>query len=113
MLIPYLLLGAAFFALGLIGFVTRRNLIIMFLCTELMFQGIVVTLVAFGRYPLASPPAGAGAAGFSPALDGQVFSLFLLTVAASEAALGLALVVLMYRYQGTLDASAWATLREG
>lgn len=109
MLIPYLLLGAAFFVLGLIGFVTRRNLIIMFLCTELMFQGIVVTLVAFGRYPLTN---AAGAA-LSPTLDGQVFSLFLLTVAASEAALGLALVVLLYRYKGTLDAAAWATLREG
>lgn len=112
MLIPYLLLGAALFVLGLIGFVTRRNLIIMFLCTELMFQGIVVTLVAFGRYPL-TEAAAAASAGFSPLLDGQVFSLFLLAVAASEAALGLALVVLMYRYKGTLDASAWATLREG
>ena len=51
-LVPYLVVGAALFVLGLVGFVTRRNLIIMFLCTELMFQGIVVNLVAFGRYPL-------------------------------------------------------------
>ena len=102
MLAAYLVVGAALFALGLIGFVTRRNLIIMFLCTELMFQGIVVNLVAFGRYPIDG----------QPTLDGQVFSLFLLAVAAAEAALGLALVVLLYRYQGTLDATAWKFLRD-
>ncbi len=102
MLVPFLFIGAALFALGLIGFVTRRNLIIIFLCTELMFQGIVVNLVAFGRYPLAG----------GPRLDGQIFSLFLLVVAAAEAALGLALVVLLYRYRGTLDANAWTLLKE-
>ena len=102
MLAAYLLIGAALFVLGLIGFVTRRNLIIMFLCTELMFQGIVVNLVAFGRYPLDGVPT----------LDGQVFALFLLAVAAAEAALGLALVVLLYRCQGTLDATAWRLLRD-
>lgn len=102
MLVPYLLVGAALFALGLVGFVTRRNLIIIFLCTELMFQGIIVNLVAFGRYPLNG----------APTLDGQVFSLFLLAVAASEAALALALVVLLYRNKATLDANAWRLLRE-
>ena len=102
MLAAYLLVGAVLFVLGVIGFVTRRNLIIMFLCTELMFQGIVVNLVAFGRYPLEGPPT----------LDGQVFSLFLLAVAAAEAALALALVVLLFRYRGTLDATAWKLLRD-
>lgn len=102
MLVPYLLVGALFFALGVIGFVTRKNLIIIFLCTELMFQGIVVTLCAFGRYPLTG----------APTLDGQVFALFLLAVAASEAALGLALVVLLYRNRATLDANAFRLLRE-
>lgn len=103
MLLPFLLIGAALFVLGLIGFVTRRNLIIMFLCTELMFQGIVVTLAAFGRYPLD---------GNRPTLDGQTFALFLLTVAAAEAALGLAVVVLLFKYRGTLDANVWTLLRE-
>ena len=102
MLTPYLIVGAILFVLGLIGFVTRRNLIVMFLCTELMFQGIIVNLVAFGRYPING----------QPTLDGQVFSLFLLAVAASEAALALALVVLLYRYKGTLDAGAWNLLRD-
>lgn len=102
MLIPYLLVGALLFVLGLIGFVTRRNLIIMFLCTEMMFQGIIVNLVAFGRYPLNGVPV----------FDGQVFALFLIAVAAAEAALGLALVVLLYRHRGTLDANAWNLLRD-
>ncbi|MCA9244257.1 MAG: NADH-quinone oxidoreductase subunit NuoK [Phycisphaerales bacterium] len=103
MLPSLLALGAALFALGLVGFVTRRNLIIIFLCTELMFQGIVVTLVAFGRYPLA---------GNTPAVDGQMFSLFLLVVAAAEAALALAMVVLLFRYRGTLDANVFKQLRD-
>ena len=102
MLLPYVLIGAVLFVLGLIGFVTRRNLIIVLLCTELMFQGIIVTLVAFGRYPLKG----------SPTFDGQVFALFLIAVAAAEAALGLALVVLLYRHKSTLDANAWRTLKE-
>ena len=104
MLIPYLLVGAALFALGLIGFVTRKNLIIIFLCTELMFQGVVVNLVAFGRYPLHP--------GLAPTMDGQTFALFLLVVAASEAAIALALVVLLFRCRGTLDANAWRLLRD-
>jgi len=104
MLLAYLLVGASLFTLGLIGFVTRRNLIIIFLCTEMMFQGILVNLVAFGRYPLP---------GNEPLLDGQVFSLFLLVVAASEAALALALVVLLFRYRASLDANAWTQLKEG
>lgn len=102
MLVPYVLLGAALFVLGLVGFVTRRNLIVMFLCTEMMFQGIIVNLVAFGRYPLRG----------APTFDGQVFALFLIAVAAAEAALGLALVVLLYRYRGTLDAGALRGLRD-
>jgi NADH-quinone oxidoreductase subunit K len=102
MLVAHVLLGALLFVLGLIGFVTRRNLIIIFLCTEMMFQGIFINLVAFGRYPLSG----------RPSLDGQVFALFLIAVAAAEAALGLALVVLLYRHRGTLDANAWMSLKD-
>ncbi len=93
----FLLTGAVLFALGLIGFVTRRNLIIMFLCTELMFQGVVVTLVAFAFH--------------HGNLEGQTFVIFVLTIAAAEAALALALVVLLFRRRRTLDAAAWAQLQ--
>jgi NADH-quinone oxidoreductase subunit K len=92
----YVVLGAALFALGLVGFLTRRNLIVMFLSTEVMFQGVIVTLVAFAR--------------LHHHLEGQTFALFLLVVAAVEAALGLGLVVLLYRRKGTLDAEAWAAM---
>lgn len=93
----YLFVSAAMFALGVIGFLTRRNLIIMFLCTELMFQGAGLALIAFGRYWLNA--------------DGEVFVIFVLTIAAAEAALALALVVYLFRCKETLDAQAWAELR--
>ena len=93
----FLLTGAILFALGLVGFLTRRNLIIMFLCTEMMFQGIVVSLVAFAR--------------FHGNVTGQTFVIFVLTIAAAEAALALGLVVLLYRRRRTLDVQAWADMK--
>lgn len=83
--------------LGLIGFMTRRNLIVMFLCTELMFQGVIVNLVAFGRY--------------HGDLAGQAFTLFVLVIAAAEAALALGLIVLLFRRKHTLDADSWRELK--
>ena len=94
---PLVILGAALFALGLVGFVSRRNLIVMFLCTEVMFQGVLVNLVAMGR--------------IHGRLDGQVFALFLLVIAAVEAGVALGLVVLLVRRRGTLGPDAWATMR--
>ena len=93
----YLFTGAILFVLGLIGFVARRNLIVMFLCTEMMFQGVVLTLVAASRYHLN--------------YDGQTFVIFVLTIAAAEAALALGLVVLLFRRRHTLDAEAWADMK--
>lgn len=93
----YLVVSAVMFVLGLIGFVTRRNLIIMFLCTELMFQAAGIALVAFGRFHMNH--------------TGEAFVIFVLTVAAAEAALALALVVLLFRRRETLDGSAWAELK--
>lgn len=93
----YLFVSAAMFAIGLIGFLTRRNLIIMFLCTELMFQAAGIALVAFGRYHLD--------------FTGQTFVIFLLTVAAAEAAMALALVVLLFRKRETLSADEWAQMK--
>ena len=92
----YLLAGAALFGLGLIGFIARRNLIVIFLCTEMMFQGIAVTLVAFSRYHMN--------------FDGQSFVIFILTIAAAEAALALGLVVYLFRRKRTLDAEAWTEM---
>lgn len=93
-----LLMSAILFAIGLVGFLVRRNMIIMFLCTELMFQAAALAAVAFGRMWLD--------------LTGQLFVIFILTVAAAEAALALGLVVLLYRRKQTLSSEAWAELRE-
>lgn len=93
----YLFVSAAMFALGIIGFMTRRNLIIMFLCTELMFQASGLALIAFGRYHLN--------------FDGQTFVIFVLTIAAAEAAMALALVVLLFRRRESLDANEWAEMK--
>ncbi|MCB9847608.1 MAG: NADH-quinone oxidoreductase subunit NuoK [Phycisphaeraceae bacterium] len=93
----YLVVSAAMFALGLVGFVSRRNMIVMFLCTELMFQGAGLAMIAFGRRWMDH--------------NGEVFVIFVLTIAAAEAALALALVVLLYRKKHSLDTEAWAQLR--
>jgi NADH-quinone oxidoreductase subunit K len=93
----YLFTGAVLFVLGIVGFVSRRNLIIMFLCTEMMFQGVIVTLVGFSRFHLND--------------KGQTFVIFVLTIAAAEAALALGLVVLLFRRRHTLDAQAWADMQ--
>ena len=93
-----LLVSAVMFAIGMVGFLIRRNMILMFLCTELMFQASAIAMIAFGRMHL------------NP--EGQVFVIFILTVAAAEAALALGLVVLLYRRKPTLDAEAWSELKE-
>lgn len=89
--------GAVLFGLGVIGFLTRRNLIVMFLSTEVMFQGVLVNLIAMGlRWG---------------DLQGQAFGLFVLVIAAVEAGLGLAIVVMLFRRRGTLDAERWSSMR--
>ncbi len=93
----YVIVGAAMFALGLIGFLTRRNLIVIFLSTEVMFQGVVVNATAFAR--------------FHHHLEGQAYALFLLVIAAVEAGLALGLVMLLYRRKDTLDSEAWSQMR--
>ena len=93
----YLAVGAIMFTIGLIGFMTRRNMIVMFLCTELMFQGVAINLIAFGAY--------------HADLAGQAFVIFVLVIAAAEASLALGLVVLLFRQKQTLDADAWRELK--
>ena len=94
----YLAVGAALFGLGLVGFLTRRNLITMFLCAEMMLQGVVLNLLAFDR--------------FHGHLGGQAFGLFIVTVAACEAALALALFLTLYRRGRSLDSADWQSVRE-
>ena len=94
----YLIVSGLLFTIGLVGFLVRRNMIIMFLCTELMFQAAAIAMVAFSRFLLD--------------VSGQVFVIFILTVAAAEAALALGLVVLLYRRRETLNSEAWSEMKE-
>jgi NADH-quinone oxidoreductase subunit K len=94
----YVVIGAILFGLGAIGFMTRRNLIIMFLCVEMMLQGVSLNLVAFGD--------------LHRTMQGQSFIIFMLTVAACEAAMALAVFIVLYRSKRTLDVSVWQELRD-
>ena len=94
----YLLVGAALFSLGMLGFLSRRNLIVMFLSAEMMLQGTALSLVAFGRY--------------HGNWTGQVFTIVILTVAACEASIALALIVILYNRRSSLDVTLWQDIRE-
>ncbi len=94
----YLVVGAMLFVLGAIGFLTRRNLILMVLSAELMLHGVSLTLVTFGR--------------MHHSLEGQSFSIFILTVATCEAGLSLSLILALYKRTKSLDVELWSTLRE-
>jgi NADH-quinone oxidoreductase subunit K len=94
----YLAVAAILFGIGLVGFLTRRNLITMFLCAEMMLQGVAINFAAFARY--------------HGNLQGQVFVLFIVAVAACEAGIALAMFLMLYRRGRTLDSSSWQALRE-
>jgi NADH-quinone oxidoreductase subunit K len=93
-----LIVGAILFSIGLVGILTRRNLIVMFLSAELMLQGISVSLVAWSRH--------------HGDFGGQVLVIFVLTVAACEAAVALVFVLQAFARTGRLDSAAWQSLRE-
>jgi NADH-quinone oxidoreductase subunit K len=83
----YLVVSAILFGMGLLGVIVRRNLLVIYMGLELMLNAANLTLVAFSRY--------------TNNLDGQVFVFFIITVAAAEVAVGLALIVALYRKRQT------------
>ena len=88
MLTESLALSAALFTIGVIGVLTRRNAIIIFLCVELMLNAVNLTFVALSRYYGA---------------EGQVFVFFVMTVAAAEAAVGLAIIIAIFRHRESVN----------
>lgn len=94
----YLVVGALLFGLGLVGFLARRNMIVMFLSVEMMLQGVSLSLVGWSR--------------FHNDWGGQVFVLFIIAVAAGEAAILMALVLMLFQRTGRLDVVDWQSLRE-
>jgi NADH-quinone oxidoreductase subunit K len=85
----YLIVSAVLFAIGTIGVLTRKNVIVIFMCIELMLNAVNLTFVALSRH-LGN-------------LDGQVFVFFIMTVAAAEAAVGLALIIAFYNNRESID----------
>ncbi len=93
-----LVFGGLLFVFGMLGFLTRRSMILMFLSLELMLAGVSVNFVAFAR--------------FHHNYQGQIFTIMILTVAACEAALALAMVTSLFRRRNTLDIRAWSRLND-
>jgi NAD(P)H-quinone oxidoreductase subunit 4L len=90
---PYLVLSAILFSIGLYGALAKRNAIIILMSIELMLNGVNIAMVAFSRYivPLL--------------LTGQIFAIFIMVVAAAEAAVGLAIIITIYRHRDSVDAT--------
>ncbi|HEY5974776.1 MAG TPA: NADH-quinone oxidoreductase subunit NuoK [Geobacteraceae bacterium] len=85
----YLILSAIMFAIGTVGVLTRRNAIVIFMCVEMMLNSVNLTFVALSK--------------FLGGLDGQIFVFFVMTVAAAEAAVGLALMIAFYKNRESID----------
>jgi NADH-quinone oxidoreductase subunit K len=92
----YLMLSGTMFAAGLVGVIVRRNMITVLMCIELMLNAVNINLIAFS-YRLAS-------------LEGQVFTIFVICIAAGEAAVGLAIIIQLYRLRSTINVDEVRTL---
>src|SRR5688572_32854500 len=96
----YIFLSIALFCIGIVGVLTRRNAIIIFMCVELMLNAVNLLLVAFSKmHHLNAAATGNPAAG----TDGQLFVFFIMVVAAAEVSVGLAIIVMMYRNIHSVD----------
>jgi NADH-quinone oxidoreductase subunit K len=95
----YIILCIALFCIGIVGVLTRRNAIIIFMCIELMLNAVNLLLVAFSKMHYATYKAVNATAG----TDGQLFVFFIMVVAAAEVSVGLAIIVMMYRNIHSVD----------
>lgn len=95
----YIFLSVALFVIGIVGVLTRRNAIIIFMCIELMLNAVNLLLVAFSKMHHLSGGAGYPNAGS----DGQLFVFFIMVVAAAEVSVGLAIIVMLYRNTHSVD----------
>lgn len=89
----YLVLSAVLFSIGLYGVLAKRNAVAIMLCIEIMLNAVNIALAAFSRY------------GTPAALTGQIFALFIMVVAAAEAAVGIAIIMNIYKSRGFVDAT--------
>ncbi len=96
MLVESLFVSAILFVIGTLGVIVRRNAIVMFLCIELQLNAVNLTFVALSRYV---------------GIEGQVFVFFVMTVAAAEAAVGLAIIISIFRHYGTVNVDNFNLLK--
>jgi NADH-quinone oxidoreductase subunit K len=96
---PYLTLAAILFCIGLYGALSKKNAVVVLLSVELMLNAVNLNLIAFAKY------------GVKPSLTGQIFSLFNITVAAAEVAVGIAILINLYRNRGTSDVTDMDTMK--
>ena len=96
MLTESLILSALIFVIGTLGVIVRRNVIIMFLCIELQLNAVNLTFVALSRFV---------------GIEGQLFVFFVMTVAAAEAAVGLAIIISIFRHYETVDVDNFSLLK--
>jgi NADH-quinone oxidoreductase subunit K len=99
----YLLVSGLLFSIGLAGVVLRRNIIVVFMCLELMLSAANLTLVAFSRFNTTENGL--------PDYNGQMLVFFVITVAAAEVAVGLAIIVALYRAKQTIHTDELVTLK--
>ena len=99
MLASYLTMAAILLSIGLYGALVKRNAVIVLLSIELMLTAVNLNLIAFSQY------------GAVPSLTGQIFALFTIAVAAAEAAVGVAVLVALFRARGTIKADEFDELR--
>ncbi|PLX87284.1 MAG: NADH-quinone oxidoreductase subunit NuoK [Desulfuromonas sp.] len=93
----YMILSAILFAIGSFGVLTRKNMIVIFMCIELMLNSVNLTFIALSRH-LGN-------------MDGQIFVFFVMTVAAAEAAVGLALIIAFYRNKESIEVDDFRLLK--
>jgi len=94
----YITLSIVLFCIGIVGVLTRRNAIIIFMCVELMLNSVNLLLVAFSKMHAAKAGAVANAG-----IDGQLFVFFIMVVAAAEVCVGLSIIVMMFRNTHSVD----------
>ncbi|MBW7475036.1 NADH-quinone oxidoreductase subunit NuoK [Paenibacillus oenotherae] len=99
MLSSYLMVAAILFCIGLYGALVKKNAVIVLLCIELMLNAVNLNLVAFSKY-------GVGAS-----LTGQMFTLFTIAIAAAEAAVGIAILIALFRARGTVNVDDYDEMR--
>lgn len=95
----YLVLALVLFCIGLFGALTKRNMVIVLISVELMLNAVNINLVAFSKY------------GVNPGITGQIFTLFTIAIAAAEAAVGLAILIALYRNRSTVNIDEMDTMQ--